>query len=100
MQDKAHKIVDSGQKRIQTTMIGALDKFEKNFGYLWGHYKEGELTEQEEKFADLWDFTRNQILNQGNTQMRHFNEDIIKTLRLVEINQRFNMKFRPNPNIE
>ena len=98
MQDKAYRIVDAGQKRIQTTMIGALDKFEKNFGYLWGHYKEGELTEQEEKFADLWDFTRNQILNQGNTQMRHFNEDIIKALRLVEINQKFSTTLKPDTN--
>jgi len=98
MQDKAYRIVDAGQKRIQTTMIGALDKFEKNFGYLWGHYKEGELTEQEEKFADLWDFTRNQILNQGNTQMRHFNEDIIKALRLIEINQKFSMTLKPDTN--
>ena len=35
------------EKRIKTTMIGALDKVEKNFGHLWGHYKEGPLTEQE-----------------------------------------------------
>ena len=63
------------EKRIKTTMIGALDKVEKNFGHLWGHYKEGPLTEQEEDFAELWDFTRNQILNQGNNQIRNIRED-------------------------
>ena len=66
------------EKKIQTTMIGALDKFEKNFGHLWGHYHDGELSEEEEKFADMWDFTRNQILNQGNTQIRNVREDFSK----------------------
>lgn len=67
------------EKRIQTTMIGALSKMENNFGYLWGHFKDEteELTEAEEKFADLWDFTRNQILNQGNTQIRNLKNDFL-----------------------
>ena len=30
---------------------------ENNFGHLWGHFKDGPLTEQEEAFADLWDET-------------------------------------------
>jgi hypothetical protein len=63
------------EKRIQTTMIGALDKLEKNFGKLWGHYKDAPLTEQEEEFAELWDITRNQILNQGNNQIRNIKDD-------------------------
>ena len=28
------------RKRIQTTMIGALARFEENFGHLWGHFKD------------------------------------------------------------
>jgi predicted hydrocarbon binding protein len=63
------------EKRLQTTMIGALDKMEKNFGYLWGHHKNTELTKEEEEFADMWEFTRNQILNQGNNQIRSLRED-------------------------
>jgi hypothetical protein len=66
------------QKRIQTTMIGALARIEESFGYLWGHDKDGELTNQEEKFADLWDFTRNQILNYGNNQIRGLKDDFHK----------------------
>lgn len=66
------------EKRIQTTMIGALDKFEKNFGHLWGHFKDGPLTQEEEEFADMWDFTRNQILNQGNSQIRNLKDDLLK----------------------
>lgn len=73
--EKEEHFLNMSQKRIKTTMIGAIDKFEKNFGYLWGHFKDGDLTEQQEKFADLWDFTRNQILNQGNHQIRHLKDD-------------------------
>lgn len=73
-----NKLQSQMEKRIQTTMIGALDKVEKNFGNLWGHYKDGPLTEREEEFAELWDFTRNQILNQGNNQIRNLKEDLSK----------------------
>ena len=73
-----NKLQSQIEKRIQTTMIGALDKVEKNFGHLWGHFKEGPLTEQEEEFAELWDFTRNQILNQGNNQIRNLKEDLLR----------------------
>tara|TARA_B100000902_G_scaffold77974_1_gene82724 strand:- start:2127 stop:2423 length:297 start_codon:yes stop_codon:yes gene_type:complete len=78
MATNLNKLRQSMEKRIQTTMIGALDKMEKNFGNLWGHYKDGPLTEQEEEFAELWDFTRNQILNQGNNQIRNIKDDFDK----------------------
>ena len=79
MQDNNELLIQI-EKRIQTTMIGAISKMENNFGYLWGHFKDEsqELTEAEEKFADLWDFTRNQILNQGNTQIRNLRNDFAK----------------------
>lgn len=59
-------------KRFQTTMIGALYEFEKSFGYLWGYDKpENEpLTDKEEQFLDIWEETRNKILNNGNNQLR------------------------------
>lgn len=60
------------KKRFQTTMIGALYEFEKSFGYLWGYEKTEDefLTEKEEKFLDIWEETRNRILNNGNNQLR------------------------------
>jgi len=65
-------------KRIQTTMIGSLSKMENSFGHLWGHFKDGPLTEQEEMFADLWDDTRNAILNQGNKEIRNLKQECQK----------------------
>jgi hypothetical protein len=64
-------------KRFQTTMIGALFEFEKAFGYLWGHLKEEEdLTDTELDFLDRWDNVRNQILNNGNGQLRKAISDL------------------------
>lgn len=58
-------------KRFQTTMIGALFEFEKTFGYLWGQNKDYDsLTDRELQFLELWDSTRNRILNNGNSQLR------------------------------
>ena len=66
------------EKRIQTTMIGALARVEENLGFLWGHTKDEDLSPKEEEFADIWDFTRNQILNHGNNQIRQITEDFYK----------------------
>lgn len=58
-------------KRFQTTMIGSLFEFEKTFGYLWGQNKEFEdLSSKELEFLDLWENARNNILNNGNSQLR------------------------------
>jgi hypothetical protein len=67
-------------KRFQTTMIGALFEFEKAFGYLWGQHKdEDDLTNMELDFLDRWDSVRNQILNNGNSQLRKAISDLDKS---------------------
>lgn len=66
-------------KRFQTTMIGALYEFEKVFGYLWGQDKNPDfLSESEEDFRDRWESVRNQILNNGNNQLRKCLSDLDK----------------------
>lgn len=81
-------------KRLQTTMIGAIYQFEENFGYLWGLDKdENELTEQEHRFRLKWEDTRNQILNNGNNQLRK----CINELDKIQQNQpqyKYNFKYR------
>lgn len=58
-------ILNSVYKKFQTTMIGSLAKFEKAFGYLWL-----QDNSNREKFEEIWDNTRNEILNNGNKQSR------------------------------
>jgi len=79
-------------KRFQTTMIGALFEFEKTFGYLWGQFKteDEDLTEQEAYFQDKWDQVRNQILNNGNGQLRKALADLEKTKTSYKYTYYFN----------
>jgi hypothetical protein len=80
-------------KRFQTTMIGALFEFEKAFGYLWGQDKnEEDLTDNELDFLDRWDTVRNQILNNGNNQLRKAIVDLSKNNGNIKYNYKFNNK--------
>ena len=59
------------RKKLQTTFIGALDKFEKEFGHIWGHGKpETSLTDREIRWREIWEETRTGVLNNGNNQLR------------------------------
>ena len=85
-------------KRIQTTMIGALYEFEKTFGYLWGCHKDEdeELTDKEEQFLDLWEDTRNKVLNNGNNQLRKCVSELEKYNGNVKYNYNFKRKRNNN----
>lgn len=63
------------EKRMKTIMIGSLARFEENFDYLWE--EDGKLTD---KFYDLWQKTREEILDYGNNQIRIAKKDIEKTI--------------------
>lgn len=77
-------------KRFQTTMIGAIYAFEENFGYLWGLDKDDdELTDKEIQFRNIWEDTRNKILNNGNNQFRKCVADLEKTSTI-----KYNYKFK------
>jgi len=59
------KIIADIERKFKTTMIGSLARFEESFGHLW----EEEGPDQQE-YLDLWEYTRNSVLNNGNKQMR------------------------------
>lgn len=74
-------------------MIGSLFEFEKMFGYLWGHTKEEEdLTDNELEFLDKWDSVRNQILNNGNNQLRKAIADLDKAKGNIRYNYYFHKR--------
>jgi len=77
MKNRKKGIINQINKRFQTTIIGSLARFEENFGYLWGHNSDKELTDKQKDFLDLWEFTRTAILNHGNHQMRDAVDDVI-----------------------
>lgn len=83
-------------KRFQTTMIGSLHQFEKYFGYLWGiDLDEDELTDHQLDLRDRWEVARNQILNNGNNQLRQMLHDIETN---SSIKTQYHYKFYTNNN--
>lgn len=67
-----NKVRDKQQLRrgvnisIKTAMVGAIASFEEKFGELWGHNKEGPLTEDEQEWLELWQDVRTEIFDKGN----------------------------------
>ena len=69
--DRLKKIVAT---KIKTTMIGALDYIEKNFGQLWD--TDDPLTEEQQYLKDLFLQTRQEILDNGNDQIRNLDTEL------------------------
>jgi hypothetical protein len=87
-------------KRFQTTMIGSLHQFEKYFGHLWGiDLDEDELTNHQMDLRDRWENARNQILNNGNNQLRQMLNDIDHNNNLVKTQYHYKFYTNNNKNI-
>jgi len=67
------KIVET---KLKTSFIGALSNFEQEFGFLWGHEQEGDLTKEQEFMKEIWERTRTSVLNNGNNQIRAVKSEI------------------------
>lgn len=65
----------SSKKRVQTTMIGALDILEKHFGFLWGFEQTEEPTAEQAELKQIYEDARAKILDKGNTQIRNMEAD-------------------------
>lgn len=85
------KLIEQTEKKFKTTFIGALNQFEKKFGFLWGYEDKGvsldedqlelkEILEEEgfdaSYFQKLWQEVRTAILHNGNNQSRALQEEI------------------------
>jgi hypothetical protein len=81
--------------KIRTSFVGALAKFEEDFGFLWGHNKSIEqLTPEEKEMRELWDQTRTAVLNNGNNQLRGAQTEI--SMHVVSWNRyTMEMPFKP-----
>lgn len=56
-------------KNFNTSIIGALDVFEKFFGELWGHNSD-KLTDEQKEWLDTWEEARQELLDKGHSQRR------------------------------
>lgn len=76
-QNSKKKLLRAVETKFKTAFIGALNQFEKKFGFLWGHGKpDNELTQNEKDFREIWEEARAEVLNNGNNQLRASQEEI------------------------
>ena len=61
------RLAQSIKKKIMTTMIGALDRFEKQFGDIWENNAEA---------MQEWQELRKAVLDNGNRQIRMMNNEL------------------------
>lgn len=69
----SYNIDDIIEKRMKTIMIGSLARFEENFDYLW---EKANNASDKKYFLDLWQKTRQEILDYGNNQIRLASKEI------------------------
>lgn len=78
-QDSRKKLTSIIEKKIRTAFIGALSQFEQRFGHLWGHrLPDDECTGEQLAMRVVWDETRTNILNNGNTQLRAAQSELLQ----------------------
>lgn len=75
-EDSKLRLLQIIEQKMNTSFIGALAKFEKYFGWLWGHGKlYQELSDQERRFRSAWRQARMEVLDNGNDQMRAISQE-------------------------
>ncbi len=87
--------------KLRTAFIGALAKFEEKFGFLWGHNDRSttDIDEQldEKFFEELWQSVRNEILTNGNNQIRALDKELEQYTLMWE---RYHAVFPVDPNFK
>lgn len=59
------------KKKLQTSFIGSIYEVEEELGFLWGDKKnKKDMTENQQKYFDIFQIMRTNILNKGNDQIR------------------------------
>jgi hypothetical protein len=68
------------KKKITTSFIGALARFETFFGPdIWGHGKpEEDCTPEQLAWREVWEQCRTEVLNNGNNQLRAVENEIVQ----------------------
>lgn len=71
------KLLRMIEKKLTTSFIGALARFENYFGGLWAHGVDFvDLTPEEKEWRELWIQARTEILNNGNNQVRAIQQEV------------------------
>lgn len=89
--DSKERLKKIAAKKIQTTMIGALDSIEKHLGFLW---EEDENGDSNSALREVYEIVRQEILDRGNDQIRN----LITELDQYEVTWlRYQLKLKVKP---
>ena len=70
-QDSTNQLRSVFRKKLTTSFIGAIARFEHHFGYLWGHQQPiARCSPEQLKSREVWNDCRNEVLDIGNNQLR------------------------------
>lgn len=72
---KIQKIIST---KMRTCFVGGLSSVEHFFGSIWGHNSTDPLTPEQEKMKEIWEECRTAILNNGNTQLRALESELLQ----------------------
>lgn len=68
--DSATRLRSILRKKVTTSFVGAIAKFEEKFGRLWGHgLPLSECTERQREVRDIWQQCRTEVFDLGNAQL-------------------------------
>jgi hypothetical protein len=82
--DSKERLKKIATKKVQTTMIGALDSIEKHLGFLW---------EENSELRETYEIVRQEILDRGNDQIRN----LMSELDMYDIEWlRYNLQLKVN----
>lgn len=72
------RLMKNIEKKFKTAMIGTLARCEKDLGFLWGHESKSPLSLEQEKYDEIWQNLRTEILNHCNSQLRAAMDEIME----------------------
>ena len=83
--DSKYRLGKILNKKVETTMIGALSSIEEHFSFLWTSSSGDELSPEQKIMFDTFQKVRSEILDKVNTQSRNIDAELsqydIKWLR-------------------
>ena len=69
------RLYQIAKKKMQTTILGALDTIEQRLGFLW---TAEDLSSEQIQLKSIFENARSEILDRGNTQIRNLETEMVQ----------------------
>lgn len=73
----AARLKETIRTKLNTSFIGAISRFEKFMGFVWGHQlPDSRCSKEQLELRKVWNECRTDVLNNGNNQIRAMNSEV------------------------